>query len=153
VGIEIARRVRPGILPPGVIRASEVENPAVMAQLYHVARIVEEWVGAIKFKAMSMVLAGTELPGLYLKSMGTPLVVEDNINLANLARRFGMTEEELIESATLSLNKLGEVLGSKAPRGQKAKTMEAFREEAVELGVVAEGKTKYTLAITKQNEE
>jgi hypothetical protein len=153
VSVEIARRVKPGILPDGIIRASEVENPEVMAKLYLVARIVEEWASAIKFKALSMVLAGTELPGLRLKSMGTPLVVEDNVNLANLAKRFGMTEEELIESATLSLNKLGEVLGGKAPRGQKAKTIEAFREEAVGLGVVAEGKTKYTLAQTKQDED
>ena len=153
VSVEIARRVKPGILPDGIIRASEVEDPAVMAKLYLVARIVEEWASAIKFKALSMVLAGTELPGLRLKSMGTPLVVEDNLNLANLAKRFGMTEEELIESATLSLNKLGEVLGGKAQRGQKAKTIEAFREEAVELGVVVEGKTKYTLAQTKQDED
>lgn len=152
VSVEIAQRAKPGMLPVGPIRASEVEDPAVMAQLYLVARIVEEWADAIKFKALSMVLAGTELPGLRLKSMGTPLVVEDNVNLANLAKRFGMTEEELIESATLSLNKLGEVLGGKAQRGHKAKTIEAFREEAVSLGVVAEGKTKYTLTQTKQEE-
>lgn len=152
VSVEIAQRAKPGLLPPGPIRASEVEDPAVMAQLYLVARIVEEWADAIKFKALSMVLAGTELPGLRLKSMGTPLVVEDNVNLANLAKRFGLSEEELIESATLSPNKIGEVLGGKAQRGQKAKTIEAFREEAVSLGVVAEGKTKYTLTQTKQEE-
>jgi hypothetical protein len=153
VSVEIARRVKPGMIPDGIIRASEVEDPEVMAKLYTVARIVEEWASSIKFKALSMVLEGTELPGLRLKSMGTPLVVEDNVNLVNLAKQHGLSEEEIIETATLSLNKLSEVLGGKAARGQKGKTVDAFREEAVELGVVAEGKTKYTLAQTKQENE
>lgn len=153
VSVEIARRAKPGIIPDGIIRASEVENPEVMAKLYLVARIVEEWASGIKFKAMSMMLAGVELPGLRLKSMGTPLEVKDNINLANLARQHGLTDEEILETANLSLNKLGEVLGAKAPRGMKGKTIDTFREEAVELGVVSEGKTKYTLAQTKQDNE
>lgn len=153
VSVEIARRVKPGMIPDGTIRASEVEDPEVMAKLYSVARIVEEWASAIKFKALSMVLGGTELPGLRLKSMGTPLVVDDNVNLANLAKQHGLTGEEILETANLSLNKLGELLGGKAPRGQKGRTMETFREEAVELGVVSEGKTKYTLAQTKQEDE
>lgn len=154
VAIEVAERAKSvRLLPDGPIRASEVEDPETMAKLYLVARIVEEWASGIKFKALSMVLAGTELPGLRLKSMGTPLEVQDNINLANLAKQHGLTMDDILETANLSLNKLGEVLGSRAPRGMKGKTIDAFREEAVDLGVAVEGKTKYTLAQTKQDNE
>jgi hypothetical protein len=153
VSIEIAKRTKPGMLPEGPIRSSEVEDPATLAKLYLVARIVEEWASAIKFKAMTKALEGVELPGLKLKSMGTPLVVEDNVNLANLAKRHGISEEEIIESANLSLNKLGEILKDKAPRGQKGHAADKFREDAVGLGVVVEGKTKYTLTPVKQDEE
>ena len=149
VCVEIAERDKPGMLPEGLINSKDVEDPATLATLYMVARIVENWASAIKFKAMSVALAGVELPGLTLKSMGTPLVVEDKTNLAKLAMRSGLTIDEILETANLSLNKLGEALGASAPRGKKGATTDAFRAEAIELGVVAEGKTKHTLAQIK----
>jgi len=148
VCVEIAQRSKPGILPPGPIRSTDVEDPAVLSQLYMVARIVEDWASAIKFKAVTLAVSGVELPGLRLKSMGTPMVVVDNVNLANLAQRHGLSVDEIMENATLRLNKLSGALSAKAPRGQKGHVADRFQADAAELGVVAEGKTKYTLTPT-----
>lgn len=154
VCIEIANRAgKPGMIPPGPIRASDVENPETMARLYLVARIVEDWASSIKFRALSMVLEGTELPGLQLKSMGTPLVVDDNVNLTKLAAEFGLDQEEVIETATLSLNKIGDAIKKKAPSGKKGKFVDAFRDRAIDLGIATEGKTRFTLTQAKESDD
>jgi len=151
VAIQIAHRVKPGTpLPEGPLRSTDVEDPATMALLYSIAKIVEEWASAIKFRAMSMVLEGIELPGLALKSMGTPLVVDDLPNLVKLAQREGLELDDILkEACSVSLNKLADLLGSNAPRGHKGSTAEKFKTEAVEMGIAIEGKTKYTLTQTK----
>ena len=148
VCVEIAQRSKPGILPPGAIRASDVEDPDTLSKLYAVARIVETWVDSIKFKAMAVALSGVELPGLRLKSMGTPKVIEDPVNLTNLAQRHGLSFDEIIETATLSLPKISSAIGAKAPRGKKGAWADAFQADAIDLGIIVEGKTRYTLAST-----
>lgn len=146
VAISIASRLEPGLLPEGPIRSSEVEDPATLATLYRVSRIVESWASAIKFKALSAALGGTNLPGLTLKSMGTPFNIDDNVNACNIAtQEFGLDFEEVLKTASLSLGKLAKAVGAAAPRGQKGRMADEFRERAIELGVAVEGKARYTL--------
>ena len=147
VAVEVARRIDPGLLPPGPIRSSEVEDPETMAKLYHVAKIVENWASGIKFKALSMVLEGTQLPGLALRNMGTPKVVEDNVNLANLAtQRYGLSMDELLAAASLSIGPITKAIQANAPRGKKGARGDEFLSDAMDLGVIVEGKTRYTLS-------
>lgn len=152
VAIGIAARLEPGLLPNGPIRSSDVEDPEVLSQLFKVARIVENWAGSIKFKALSVALAGQALPGLKVKSMGTPLKIEDNVNAVNVAtREFGVSIDDVLQSATLSLSKLAGVVSSAAPRGQKGKAADRFRERVIDLGVAVETNTRFTLV--DDNEE
>jgi hypothetical protein len=146
VSVAIAGRISPELLPDGPIRSSEVEDPKVLAKLYKVARIVENWVDAIKFRAMSAAIAGETLEGLRLKSMGKPMKIEDNVNAANLAtQEFGLDIDDVLKTANLSLSKIASEVASNAPRGQKGKMADAFRYYAIDLGIAVEGKERFTL--------
>lgn len=145
VCLDIARSYRPDLIPHGPIAAHEVEDPATIGKLYLVAKIVESWASGIKNKATLMALGGTEFEDLRLKSMGALKQTVEKNYLAELAMRYGLSLPEVIESADLSLNALADALKAKAPRGKKKLVVDTFTAEAIDLGLVTVGNTRYTL--------
>lgn len=143
--VEVAKRYRPDLLPEGSIAASDIGDPATLGKLHIVAGIVEHWASAIKFKAVSAALAGQEFEGLRLKSMGALKKTVEKNYLATLAVRYGLTMPEVIDAAELTLNQLAEALHNKAPRGKKKLVVDSFTAEAIDLGLVEVGPTRFTL--------
>jgi len=146
VAIEVARRYRPDLLPDGPIASGEVEDIETIEKLYIVAKIVENWAAGIKFKATGMAHDGIEFETLRLKSMGALKKTKEKNYLAQLAVRHGLDLTEVIEAADLTLNQLSKVLHEKAPKGKKSFVVDSFEKEAIDLGIVEVGKTRYTLS-------
>jgi hypothetical protein len=46
----------------------------------------------------------------------------------------------------LTLNQLSKVLHEKAPKGKKSFIVDSFEKEAIDLGIVEVGPTRYTLS-------
>lgn len=146
VAIEIAKRYKPELVPDGPIASSDVEDPVNLEKLYAVAKIVEGWCSAIKHKTVGLAMDGQEFSTLKLRSMGALKKTVDKNNLAQLAMRYGLELNEIIEAADLSLNQLAKALHEKAPKGKKSFVVDSFEREAIDLGVVETGSTRYTLS-------
>lgn len=144
--IEVAKRHRPDLLPDGPIASSEVDDPETIEKLFVVAKIVENWASGIKHKAVGMAHDGVEFETLHLRSMGSLKKTIEKNYLAQLAIRYGLTLEEVIEAADLTLNQVSDAIYKRTPKGKKGKIVEQFQKEAIDLNLVEVGKTRYTLS-------
>jgi hypothetical protein len=146
VAVEVVQKYKPELLPAPPINSSDVEDPATLEKLYIIARIVESWASGIKRKAMELALEGHEFQDLKLKSMGSLKKTVDKNYLAQLAVRYGLDLTEVIEAADLTMNQISKVLHDKTPKGKKSFVVDSFEKEAIDLGVVEVGPTRYTLS-------
>jgi hypothetical protein len=146
VAIDIAKRVKPELVPDGEIDFHNVEDPATAGRLYIVAKIVEKWAAGMKSRAVQMALAGVEFEELHLRSMGSLKKTEDKNSLAQLAMTYGLSLTDIIEAADLTVTQLSSAIHDKAPAGQKTHSVESFEAAAVEAGIVSIGNKRFTLA-------
>lgn len=146
VAIEVAKRYRPDLLPAGPIASGEVDDPETIEKLYVVAKIVENWASGIKHKATGMAHEGVEFESLKLRSMGALKKTLEKNYLAQLAVKHGLGLDEVIEAADLTMGQLSKALHEKAPRGKKSFVVDSFESEAIDLGIVEVGPTRYTLS-------
>jgi hypothetical protein len=146
VAIDIAKKYRPDLMPTGSIDPNDIDNPATAEKLYTVAKIMESWAKGTKFKVTGMAHDGVEFDNLYLRSMGALKKTLEKNYLAQLAMQHGLTLQEVIEAADLTLNQLSEALHAKAPKGKKTFVVDSFQKEAIDAGVVELGPTRYTLS-------
>jgi hypothetical protein len=146
VAIEVAKRYRPDLLPDGPIASNDVDDPSTIEKLYVVAKIVENWASGIKHKATGMAHDGVEFETLKLKSMGALKKTLEKNYLAQIAIKHGLELNEIIEAADLTMGQLSKALYDKAPKGKKSFVVDSFEKEAIDLGVVEVGSTRYTLS-------
>jgi hypothetical protein len=146
VAIEVAKRYRPDLLPDGPIASGDVDDPSTIEKLYIVAKIVENWASGIKHKATGMAHDGVEFETLKLKSMGALKKTLEKNYLAQIAIKHGLELNEIIEAADLTMGQLSKALYDKAPKGKKSFVVDSFEKEAIDLGVVEVGSTRYTLS-------
>lgn len=145
LAIEVAKRYKPELLPDGSIASSDIEDPASLEKLYHVAKIVENWASSIKHKAMGLALEGHQFETLRMKSMGAIKKTTNKNYLAELAMRHGLNLAEVIEASDLTMSQMSKAIYDKAPKGKKSLCVDTFEFEAIDLGVVEVGQTRYTL--------
>ena len=89
---------------------------------------------------------GVEFENLKLKSMGALKKTLEKNYLAQLAIKYGLDLNEVIEAADLTMGQLSKALHDKAPKGKKSFVVDSFEKEAIDLGVVEVGSTRYTLS-------
>jgi hypothetical protein len=89
---------------------------------------------------------GVEFETLKLKSMGALKKTIEKNYLAQLAIKHGLELNEIIEAADLTMGQLSKALHDKAPKGKKSFVVDSFEKEAIDLGVVEVGSTRYTLS-------
>ena len=146
VAIDVVKRYKPDLLPEGPIASSEVNDIETIEKLYAIAKIVENWASGIKKKANDMALTGIEFETLKLRSMGALKRTEDKNYLAQLAVRYGLEINEIIEASDLTMSQVSKALHDKAPKGKKSFVVDSFEKEAIDLGIVVVGPTRYTLS-------
>lgn len=144
LAIEVASRVADDALPKGDI--GNPEDPETVEHLYAVAKVVSNWADRIKSKAINMAKEGVEFPTLKLRSLGATRKCTDNIELAQVAKDFNMSNEELLAIASIPLKKLSTAVGALAPDGEKKKVSNDFLFELNEKGIIETSGTRYTLS-------
>lgn len=145
VCITIAKKIRPDLLPTGPISPSEVDDPAILERLFVVAKIVENWAKSIKHKATGLAVEGFDFEDHKLRSMGCLKKTVEKNYLAQLAIKYGLTMVDIIEASDLTLNQVSTVLHEKSPKGKKSFIVDSFEKEAIDLGIVEVGPTRYSL--------
>jgi hypothetical protein len=146
VAVAVARKYNPLDMPEGPIDSTNLNDPQVIGKLYVVAKILENWASGIKRKAVLMAEDGVEFDELKLRSLGSLKKTVDNAGLAELAIQHGLTQEEVIAAASLTMNQLSEVIASKAARGRKTSAIQSFEHDALDRGLVEIGPVRHTLS-------
>lgn len=146
VAVAVARKYNPLGLPDGPIDSTNLDDPAVLGKMFVVAKILEEWASGIKRKAVLLAESGVEFDDLKLRSMGSLKKTVDSNALAELGIQHGLTPEEIIAAANLTMNQLSEAIGSKAARGMKTSAIRSFEEDAIDRGIVEIGPVRHTLS-------
>jgi hypothetical protein len=146
VAVAVARKYNPLGIPDGPIDSTNVSDPQVLGKLFVVAKILEEWASGIKRKAVLLAESGVEFDELKLRSMGSLKKTVDSNGLAELAMEHGLTQDEVLAAASLTMSQLSEALGNKAVRGRKTAVIRSFEEDALDRGIVEVGPTRYTLS-------
>ena len=133
---------------------SQISDPNVMAKAMAVATIMEEWAGSVKFHANQMRReTGVEIPGYTWASRKGDAVVNSAALVKFTADEFGLTDDDMVSAMSLSVSKLAEKIGERAPTGKKKSQIEAFKNELIDSGAIElkpdtfflrrERKTKY----------
>ena len=132
-----------GALPAnGTIEAKAINDPAVVAAMYPVATVVGSWAKTVMEQAKKLALGnGGQIPGYKIRSGGTPRKVTDAEALRNILVERGVSDEEILKSASFSLKSVAALVGTVAEKGKKS---DLLREVEDQLEVAG--------AITKQAE-
>jgi len=77
--------------------------------------------------------------------------IEDHKAAVDLAREFGLTDEEILACAKLSSSKLAKATRAHADRGKKMQAEEQFRNELIAREIVTMGEPTRYLKRTKEN--
>lgn len=115
-------------------------------KLYTLAKLVKSWAEAVEARVKKMAFEdGVEFKGLVAKESAGSAVTEDALSLANLARGYGLSEEEILQAAKPSVSALATAIGIKAKKGEKKALQSEFRREAMDLGAVKAGAPRKSL--------
>lgn len=146
VAVAVARKYNPLGIPDGPIDSTNLDDPQTIGKLYVVAKILEEWASGVKRKAVLLAESGVEFDELKLRSLGSLKKTIDNNGLVLLAQEHGLSQDEIIAAANISLSQMSEAIGAKAARGRKTSAIRSFEEDAIDSGVVEVGPPRHTLS-------
>tara|TARA_R110001583_G_scaffold18627_3_gene73885 strand:- start:4118 stop:5242 length:1125 start_codon:yes stop_codon:yes gene_type:complete len=143
IAVQVASRL--SMIPEDDIDIELSSDPAILEQLWVVAKVVSNWASRIKAKAVEMAKEGTEFPTLRLKSMGAPRKCVDNKKLMDVAEQFNMSQKEVLELARLPISAIATEVGKKAPEGKKGQAAKDFLATLEEKDILVSSEKRYTL--------
>lgn len=141
--VEVAKKINPQ-LPD--VDLDNVDDPEVIEQLWTIQKMVTNWAERFKKRAIGLAKDGMEFPSLQLKVMGGSRSVTDPNKFLELAKSYGMTDEEVMAEVSFPLGKISTAIGSKAERGEKKKLTMQFTEDCEAAGIVEKSAPRYTLS-------
>lgn len=125
---------------PESLEISDVLDPKQASIGMKLAQVVGVWADAFKKRTTDRVICdGAEPPTGYGLHKGTgrrSIVDQAKFKAVALSH---LTEAELSETASYSLTETEKQISNKAPRGDKAASVDAFRADAVAFGAVKPG--------------
>tara|TARA_Y100001937_G_C7082098_1_gene313507 strand:- start:759 stop:1232 length:474 start_codon:yes stop_codon:yes gene_type:complete len=144
IAVQVAQRL--SMLPEDGVDISNPDNPEVLEQLWVVAKIVSNWATRIKSKAVEVAKAGKQFPTLQLKSMGSTRSCSDNKKLIQIAEKYSLSPEEIIDTVRMPLGSIAKEVSKKAPDGEKGQAAQDFLAELEEEDILSYSETRYTLS-------
>ena len=141
--LEVAKKIDPQ-LPD--VDIENTEDPAVLEDLWAIAKVVSNWSDRLRARTIELAKGGTEFPSLRLRSMGATKKIVDNQTLLGIAMDFGLNPEEVLESATISVNKVSKVIADKVEKSEKKKISQDFVDACQNAGIIETSDTRYTLS-------
>ena len=144
VAVKVAQRL--SMLPEEGVDISNPDDPEVLEQLWVVAKIVSNWATRIKSKAVEVAKAGKQFPTLQLKSMGASRSCSDNKKLIEIAEKYSLSPEEIIDTVRMPLGSIAKEVSKKAPDGEKGQAAQDFLAELEQQDIISYSETRYTLS-------
>lgn len=103
------------------VHSSEISDPAVMAQAYAAARVMEKWAASVKKHATEMAMNGIELPGWEIRERAGNRSITNPVIAYPILLEAGLEPIEIASASSISLGAVEKLVNDKAPRGKKAK--------------------------------
>jgi len=143
LSIAVAKKINSS-LPD--VDLSDLENKEHLPELYHIAKIVENWAAAVKERTLAALKNGEALEGLKLRSMGKVKSVTDNMTLIEIAKSYGVDMEDILKEANFPLGKMAEAVGSLGVGKTKKEKKEKFLDACQDAGIIALSDERFTIA-------
>ena len=122
-----------------------IDDPARLSELFNIAKIVENWAKRIKERTVEAAKDGVELDGLRLRSMGRSRKIVNNATLVKIAADYGLDEDAVLETATISLAKVSKLVASQAESGAKKEKETNFVDACEDAGIIQTSAERFTI--------
>lgn len=130
---------------PTEFHSSLISDPVQMAKALNAATVVEKWVESVRKHAIALRLeVGIEIPGYQLVERQGKRTVADTVKAFEIAKEFGVTEQEYIAAADISLPTLEKAIAAKTEKG-KAKKVQEFNDRLLDESAVIRGQPFHVL--------
>lgn len=124
---------------PTQAHSSQITSPEEMARALNAATIAEKWADSVRAHALAMrVELGQEIPGYTLVERQGKRTITNPVVAWTVAQGFGVTQEEFLAAATLSVPSLEDAVKSKVEKG-KAKRAQEFTDTLSDLNAITRG--------------
>ena len=120
-----------------------VDNPVELEKMFAVSSTLAKWAETIRKKAIAVAKDGAEYDNFALRSLGASRRIADNQRLVALAKEHGVTEEDLLKAATLSVAKVAKCV---AEKGAGEKNVEEFLDDCEEQDIITRTSERWTLS-------
>lgn len=134
-------------LPEGGVPV-DTDDPEVLAKWLPVAKVAESWGKALQARAKEVAMAGTDIPGHALRSMGSSRKVADVEQVLLAAMEVGISERDVLDICNIPVGKLLDLAARDAERGEKGDAITEFEDR---LGDALEKQSeRFSLKAVKQ---
>jgi hypothetical protein len=140
--IEVAKKLNPQ-LPD--VDLENPDDPAVIEELWIVAKIVSNWSDRLKERAMGLAKSGMTFPTLKLSSMGATKKVIDNDGLVAIALSHGLDPAEVLSHASIPLGKIAKAVADKHEKKDRKKISENFVDACEKESIIQTSEERFTL--------
>jgi hypothetical protein len=124
-------------------KIGDVDNPVELEKMFAASKILVKWAETIRKKAVEAAKEGAEYDNFALRSLGASRRITDNQKLIELAKAHGVSEGDLLETASLSVAKVAKCL---ATGGVLEKNVEEFLDDCEERGIITRTSERWTLS-------
>jgi len=121
----------------------KVDDPVELEKMFAVSAVLSKWADTIRKKAIEVAKEGTEYDKFTLRSMGSSRKVADNQGLIDLAKQHGITEQDLLAEASLSVTKISKIVAKKQGKG---KNVEEFLDACEDQDIITRTPERWTLS-------
>lgn len=131
-----------GLLPPipEQTHASMTDDPEVLGRLKLLAGVMEPWADAVNHHCVEKALeAGVVANGYTLDYRKGLRYVTKPAELLLVAAEFGITVQDVVDNAKISITGLEELIKERAPRGQKTFEANRFLDRLRDLDAIGRG--------------
>jgi superfamily II DNA or RNA helicase len=130
---------------PAEFHSSLITDPVQMAKALNAVTVIEKWCESVRSHAVKLRLeVGVEIPGYQLIERQGKRTVADPVKAFEIAKEFGVSEQEYIAAADISIPTLEKAVAAKVEKG-KAKRVEEFSDRLLDEMAVVKGQPFHVL--------
>ena len=119
---------------------SAIKSPEQAGKMFQAMKVLEAWVESAKYHVTKYrEETGQEIPGTTYNVRSGKRKILNPLLAYEVAKEFGVTNEQFLRSVTVSVKDLLDVAAENAPRGQKAQVKQAIENKLSDAGTLEVG--------------
>lgn len=131
---------------------SAIKSPEQAGKMFQAMKVLEAWVESARYHVVRYrEESGQEIPGTTYNVRSGKRKILNPLLAFEVAKEFGVTNEQFLRSVTVSVKDLLDVAAENAPRGQKAQIKQAIENKLSDVGTLEIGAEYGYLSAEKQN--